>query len=124
MTSLDIRKALVVCCFGISFLVSIAYADVTIKSFKEAKAKGGSDWLSVQLFVFGAGEAYTYTNGALSVKHQPELYSQPDHLSLTTDNFMTIVEKELVRRKYVPSEDLPIVVVLLSGLQYTFPCKS
>ena len=117
------RKAMIFWLFGFTFLISTAYADVTVKDFTDAKAKGGSDWAMVQLYVFGAGAAYSNANANLRVvKHQPTLYCQPDHLSMTSENYANIIEKEIARWDS-PRQDVPIAVVLLSGLQFTFPCK-
>jgi hypothetical protein len=113
-----------VCLVGVMALASPVCADVTLKSFAEAKVEGGNKWLLVQFYVFGAGQAYLAVNGKLvAVQHKTPLYCQPDHLALTGDNYVDIVEKQLQRWGVgTLPDDMSIAPVLLAGLEYTFPC--
>jgi hypothetical protein len=117
------KKVTILCLLVIAVFGPPAYADLTTKTFREAKAAGGHNWALAQMYVMGAGEAYMAANAALLVEHKQLLYCQLGNLGLSADNYVNILQDEIPRWGDRSSDDLAMVLILLAGLEYTFPCK-
>jgi hypothetical protein len=117
------KKVTTLCLLVIAVFGPPAYAHLTTKMFREAKAAGGHNWALVQTYVMGAGEAYMAANAASLVEHRQLLYCQPENLVLSEDNYVNILQDEITRWRDRSSDDLAIILSLLAGLEYTFPCK-
>lgn len=74
------------------------------------------------LYISGVGDGYLFANASVKSERKVQsLYCQPSSLSLNGYNYKNILDDELKSGRY--SSDTPISVVLLRGLQRTFPCK-
>jgi hypothetical protein len=105
-------------------LSAAAYADIHVKDYKAAKAEGGESWKLMKIFVAGSGTALSYANSELVRNHKAPLFCQPDPLRIRAENFLDIIDTEMVRKKDVVTDDTYLEILLIEGLIYTFPCKS
>jgi hypothetical protein len=101
---------------------SIATADISVSQFKESKARGSDEWGGIELYVTGLGTGFMTANAELKFEHKPLLYCQPGKLSLDTNNYVEMIEKEIAERK--PDDSMWLSIVLLSALQSIFPCPT
>lgn len=84
--------------------------------------------LSFNIYIHGVGSGFQAANSALAESGKDQLYCAPDNLTLTPQNYKIIFEKELKRSseifKSLPqNEPFPVEIVLLIGLESTFPCN-
>lgn len=106
--------------FG-SFLVSLGNADVNLKTYESLK-----DTQEFKMYISAVGEGFSWANTELTGNGRSPLYCQPPKLGLTFENYLRILKdyieknKELVKRL---GDNFPVEVLLLRGLQETFPCK-
>jgi hypothetical protein len=104
-----------------AFFAFPADADITIKAYKLAKASGGSNWNTVQIYLTGEGAGYGYANVELRAENKPPFFCVPKELALETANYITIIDAAIERGKF--SDDVTADYILLLGLRFTFPCK-
>jgi hypothetical protein len=96
----------------------------TVGHFEEARrSKSGDDTMKV--YLAGIGDAFLLANVELESAKVSPLFCQPPALALNADNYLAILESSM-KEKGLPNgsanDELPVVVVLLSGLKKTFPC--
>jgi hypothetical protein len=75
-----------------------------------------------KLYLHGVGHGYSGANADLFVRGLPLLYCQPDKLALGPENYADILQEEIRRNRLIEPNTL-VAILLLSGLQNTFPCK-
>jgi hypothetical protein len=122
---LSMKGLVLVLILGALLYASVAEA-LDYKEYKTAKAIDGASWSSVRAFVNAVSEGFNVANRDLAGKSRPLLYCQP--FALNVDTLLTILDSEIktmeeITHKPLP-DNMPIGVVLLSGMQDTFPCKS
>ncbi len=115
------RKSLKAFCASL-FLTAASnycYADLLVSKYEEIK-----DHVSTQLYVLGLGDAYGWTNTQLEDQGRSPLFCVPDRLGLGKENYVDILEDEIIRVAKTGNEtDFPVALMLLHGLIYTFPCN-
>jgi hypothetical protein len=82
--------------------------------------------LVTQSYVAGLGSGYFWSNAYLgTMKNAKPLYCQNPQLSLGQANYINILESRIkqLEQRGRKLGDTPIELVLLEGLQQTFPCK-
>jgi len=80
----------------------------------------------MQTYVAGLGAGYFWSNAYLqTIKSARPLYCQNPKLSLGPANYVNILNSRLreLEQRGRRENNAPIEVVLLDGLQQTFPCK-
>lgn len=103
------------------FLVSLASADVTLKTYKSTK-----DTETFKSYIAGVGNGFGWANTFLGTKGEPPLYCQPNKLSMTAENYLQILQKFIQENKELTDKlgpDCFVEMLLLQGLIETFPCK-
>jgi hypothetical protein len=105
------------------FLASTAQATMTIKDFKDAKRVGGQTWNLTQVYLEGVGEGYASANASLATNQKQQIFCVPTHFSLNLQNMLDILDKEFAHPKPIYTDDFPLVIVLLDGLERAFPCS-
>jgi hypothetical protein len=81
--------------------------------------------VAVRLYLYAAGQAYMVYNTAVTQKGLKPLFCPPKSLSMNEGNYVSVFEKALPKARLVFGPRLPRVpmeIVLLDGLQSTFPC--
>jgi hypothetical protein len=92
----------------------------SIKKYQELKAGGRLGDQAFQAYIMGLGTGFTVMNTRLESNGWSKVYCPPGKLSLTTESYLDLLDKELARSRLTP--DMPIELVLLNGLARTFPC--
>jgi hypothetical protein len=122
-----VKRLMLASILGMMLYASVAEA-LDYKAYKAAKAIGGTSWSSVRAFVNGVSEGFNVANADLAGKSRPLLYCQPVSFALNADNLLAILDAEIktteeIAHKPLP-DNMPIQVLLLTGIQDTFPCKT
>lgn len=101
----------------ISLLIAFSHTafcnELRVSDFK----KLGNNELKM-LIVEQMGVGIAWANTSFNTQ---KIYCAPSSLALEDKNFKRILDDELKREKY--ADDAYIGLVLLNGLQKTFPCK-
>lgn len=76
-------------------------------------------------WISGAGEAIYTMNYRLQTSGNTPLYCPPDKMRLTTDNYVNVLNQELLRKSTADQVVAlaSVADILLDGLVRTFPCK-
>jgi hypothetical protein len=93
---------------------------INLKRYKEQKTMPNAPAL-MEIYLKGVGDGFMVVNTELIAnrKEQP-LYCQPAERGLGGDNYITILENEILRRSW--PDDALLSHILIRGLQNTFPC--
>lgn len=93
--------------------------DLLVLEYRAAKnTTANKQWISA------AGEALTAANFRLQQMRRPSLYCPPEKMRLMTENYISILELELIQVGKKEMNGIKSVAdVLLDGLIRTFPCK-
>ncbi len=104
----------------LGFVDNAASGGLKVKDFDQYK-----DQEMFKSYISDIGIGYFYANVELVMRKQKLLYCQPEKLVVTEDNYLRILEDTIkeIRRKGQNLEDSPIELILLLGLQKTFPCQ-
>jgi hypothetical protein len=73
-----------------------------------------------KIYLDGLSDGLNIFNVILRQEGQAPLFCPPPKMALTTEQADDILRREA--KKVVPSDDMPIGIVLLAGLRETFPC--
>ena len=110
------------------FVQSRANAEMTVKEYqKEVHSSIRDRADAVKLYVIGVGHGISWANTDAAQKGVP-LYCQPPKFGLNGDNYIDILEKtiKVFEAKATAKElnEFPVAMVLLTGLEQTFPCQA
>jgi hypothetical protein len=94
-----------------------AQAQLTVKAYDGIK----KDEI-VKVHINGVGRGYAWANAQLILANQQPLYCQPDKLALDIANYIGIIDREIKDTENKYTLDTPVELILLRGLQKTFPC--
>jgi hypothetical protein len=95
---------------------SVAHSEVTVKQYQEmGKAP---EWF--EMYLAGLGQGLSWANVSLKTSGQNQIYCPPPKLSLTSANYIKIMDDEIKARESKP--DLMLEPMMLFGLRRTFPC--
>ena len=106
--------------FAIAALALPAHAeDLLVTEYLAAReAPAIKQWISA------AGEAIYTMNYRLEKLGQRQLFCPPERMRLMTENYLSIVRLEVVRRSKESGFDVASIAdVLMDGLVRAFPCK-
>lgn len=101
-----------------------AKANITVKVYEEDKVAGGNEWKMTQVYIDGIGAGLQSANAALRSAEQQPLFCEPVHLVITSENLLQILDSQIAKGSFVPMPDDSLIeLMLLAGLQKTFPCR-
>ncbi len=111
------------------FLLSVSMvqlkANTTVKQYKADLASGSTAASFTKVYIYGLGEGFLLANIEATKKKAP-LYCHPDKLALSMANYVDIVDRQIKERSnrmtQAQLDEIPIAVLLLEGLEETFPC--
>ena len=115
---------------GLAFS-GLANAEVYVKEYLEAKAKGGSQYAFYQGIVLGMGSGYDWSNAALTREKRAPLYCSPETATFTGNDYVKLVDLgiEQLQQQDIGqpaaerrAEKVPVALVLLKMLQHRYPC--
>jgi Rap1a immunity proteins len=94
-------------------------ASILLKTYKSPIDK--ADRALLKVYLDGVKEGIVMLNVTLQVEGRPPLFCQPEKLALTVEQAEDIMMR---RAKKMPDPDrVPISLILIHGLQDTFPCN-
>jgi hypothetical protein len=106
-----------------SLAASSVSAEMTVRQYladRDAASKAAFDRL-VKPYLTGVGEGLMWANAQLKAQKSAPFFCDPDEVTLTTDEYLSVVDGE-TKQPYV-EPDYPIELLLLKGLQRKYPCK-
>lgn len=77
----------------------------------------------VDIYILGVGQGTFWANAVNQNKNSPPLYCQPGKLTLNLENYKKAIEDELDKYPEVYKDNIPVEIVLIKGLERTFPCE-
>jgi hypothetical protein len=114
-------KSIGIAIIGLIFASAALSAEINVKTYRAAKARGGRDWEFITTYFMGQGTALGWANAELARKHQPLFFCETPNLGLNSENFISIIDAAITRWK-LADDDL-VDVYFLPALEFTFPCK-
>ena len=100
-------------------LIFAARAELTVADYERSK-----DESQTIAYVIGIGTAYAWTNVSLLRDMQKPLYCPPLHLAVNGSNYIDLLNDAISSAKANNvSLDIPIPLLLLEQLKFTFPCR-
>jgi hypothetical protein len=110
------------------FCLPLGAADMTVKEYQKEMHSSDRDRAdAVKLHVIGIGQGIAWANAAAEKNNTP-LYCQPPKFSMNGNNYIDILDKVIKTfESKTTAKDLnefPIGMLLVMGLQQTFPCQT
>jgi hypothetical protein len=110
------------------FCLPLSAADMTVKQYqKEVHSSDRDRADAVKMLVMGIGQGIAWANAAAEKNNAP-LYCQPPNFSLNGNNYIDILDKTIktFESKTTAKElnDFPIGMLLMMGIQQSFPCQT
>ena len=120
--SIMAKKSVVLAALFLQLFISLASA-ITVSEFEKGK-KNDKDY--IKTFITGVGYGFSWIIAILISEGRPQLYCVPGNLVLNDDNYIKIIDDELVEdeksnKSYSQSDSIELI--LFFGLERTFPCK-
>jgi hypothetical protein len=107
------RFKLILMCFLLALSSSVLSGELRVRDYKNVS----NDELTL-LKVYHMGVGISWANTTFQ---NHKIYCAPPNLALIDRNYKRILDDELKRGEY--SDDIYIGLILLMGLENTFPCK-
>jgi len=99
------------------FIATNSMADVDLKFYKSLTATQKEELTD---YIAGVGKGIFWAQIIVNQKYGTKLYCVPSNLALNGDNYIQILNDEISKYNY--GDDAPIELILVFGLQHTFPC--
>lgn len=121
------RTAIQVLCLLI-FIGTAAKAEITVRDYRTTmSSKDQAQIALTKFYVNGIAAGIMAANARLDIVNQ--LYCPNKSLVLNTDNYLDILDREIANlaQRGMPNamlDETPISLVILGGLQETFPCHN
>ena len=113
---------IVVAVIGFSFAPHCYGESVTVDFYQsQINSKKQTEVLLMKNYVRGVLDGTAWANADLVMSNKKPLYCQPENFALSTSNAIQIIDQKI--KSTSPKKDLPIGMLLLLGLEETFPCK-
>jgi hypothetical protein len=116
---------------GVCFLIAVevhASANMPVKDYRAAMASKDESVVSgIKLYLLGLGDGLEWASVDTVIKKGVPLYCPPEKLVLTLDNFIQMINSRIEANSQFLTEkqlnETQIGLLLLEGLEETFPCK-
>jgi hypothetical protein len=106
-----------------------ADAQLSVKDYRATLTVGNkSDVAELKFYISGMGEGIIWANAEAARRKTP-LFCEPDKLELVADNYLGFIDGQIKRLSQpggatkAEVDSMALGVLLLSGLEETFPCK-
>lgn len=109
---------IIVICLITMIIAIPSQAEVTMRDYDKVKE---SKWFKD--YIYGVGVGYGWANAELEASGQPLLYCVPKNLALDVSNYIDILEREIRDSLNKNTLNSSVELILLEGLQKTFPCS-
>jgi hypothetical protein len=104
-----------------------ARAETSVKKYKAEIAANGADVSLTKIYILGLGDGFLWANAKMLVDKKSPLYCQPDKLVLGMENYVEILNRQIkaeaTKNTQAQLDEMSLGLLLLQGLQDTFPCK-
>lgn len=98
----------------------MTHAELRVGQYQQMKDSQRADLYAL---IGGLGEGIAWANAWIESHNQPKLYCPPN-IPLQTQNYKDILDAEITSAPPgLITPDLPIGMVIMLGLEKTFPCK-
>lgn len=78
----------------------------------------------VKIYVNALAEGISWSNAELQTKGKKQFYCAPDAIPLNAQNYMDLIDDELLSRASLPgTKEMPVGLTLFRALQRKFPCE-
>jgi hypothetical protein len=103
-----------------------AKADLSVKDYKAGMASRNEDEVTMtRIYIRAAGDGIVSANAQAEINKTP-IFCQPNKLALGTENYLSILESTIkmfsAKAPRAKVDEMSAVLLLLRGLQDTFPC--
>ena len=96
-----------------------AFAEIYVKDYERLKNDK-----SFQIYINGVGRGIIWADVFHIRQNSKPMFCIPEKLSLTGDNFISIIDNELKEHNKLYKPDSAVEMVLFYGFINTFPCTS
>lgn len=101
-----------------------ANAEITVKQYKaRIESENAAVAVTTRSYIEGLGQGMEWANTAVPATR---FFCPPPELALTVENFINIIDREIKvltdNSTQEKAEGMWVGLVLLYGLQHTFPC--
>ena len=104
-----------------------AKAEISVKEYRAGKSADGGLSAENKRYIDGLGDAFGWADARLTTGHLKPLFYAPGKLGLFTENYIEILDSEIEEDSKVSTrkdiDEIFIGLMLLRGLERTFPCK-
>lgn len=100
---------------AIAFLFASSSYAMSVEFYKTE-----SDKQTLGIYVKGIGDGFLWMSSLHEAKGADPLYCPPSKLVISSENYVSILDRQIKRIKY--DQEFPLGMALLNGLIYTFPC--
>ena len=105
-------------------------AQITVKDYKATLSNDDvAKIVAMKLYISGVGDGLLWANAEATRRKIP-LFCEPNNLKLLVDNYIDMINSQIGRLSQPGGaskselDDLPIGMLLLKGLEGTFPCET
>jgi len=102
-----------------AFFTTTLSAAMDLKAYKELQ-KSSKDM--VKIYIYGVGEGYSWSNTILQDRGGKALFCVPKNMALNAENYISITNNRIASLGGSAVAEMPIELILYSGLIETFPC--
>ena len=99
------------------------FKEVSVGSYLESRDYGGASFELVKSFVNGVADGYSWANIDAEGTWGKQFFCPPEHMAVSQDNYLDILDGFIERNKSWLEEDTPIQPIIIRSLIKTFPCK-
>jgi hypothetical protein len=99
------------------------FKEVSVGSYLESRDYGGASFELVKSFVNGVADGYSWANIDAEGTWGKQFFCPPEHMAVSQDNYLDILDGFIQRNKSWLEEDTPIQPIIIRSLIETFPCK-
>ena len=99
------------------------FKEVSVGSYLESRDYGGASFELVKSFVNGVADGYSWANINAEGTWGKQFFCPPEHMAVSQDNYLDILDGFIERNKSWLEEDTPIQPIIIRSLIKTFPCK-
>lgn len=77
----------------------------------------------LKIHINGVGDGYSWSNGILNQRGDQAFYCPPSKIALNAENFIDIIDAQIVKLKKSGKVEIPVELILYFGLVDSFPCS-
>ncbi|MBT8333843.1 MAG: hypothetical protein HKP41_17185 [Desulfobacterales bacterium] len=99
------------------------FKTVSLSSYLESRDNGGASFELIKSFVNGVADGYSWANIDTEGTWGKQFFCPPEHLAVSRDDYLDILDEYIKRNKGWLADDTPIQPIMIKSLIDEFPCK-